>query len=219
MGAEPRDREQNSRKYRDQGAGPGSARIEDMAEAEEELHDDRRRDWADGFDQTAKGVAAKCYLLRKRGDGESDEVEKKQSEGTRLRPELDVQCPRGSHGDDGKHDKSPAQRSAKLPLPHCGNTLRKTKDLAKRGAPFGDGLQQRESLGQKKHQEGRGKQWARGIKPEPRGEAASCVPGDRLRGEEPGDGGCEECKLQGALGTALGCVIKRVQQWLLQEDS
>src|SRR6266853_852485 len=97
MSTEPRDGEQDSGKDRDQRAGQGRARIEDVAETEEERHEDRRRDWPDGFDQTAIGVAAKRDLFGKSGDGESQEIEKKQTEGARLCPELDVQCPGDSH--------------------------------------------------------------------------------------------------------------------------
>src|ERR1700726_2135727 len=119
MGAEPRDREQYSGKDRDQRAGPGSARIEDVADAEEERHKDRRSDWSDGFDQPAVRVAAKRDLFGKSGDGEGKEIEKKQAEGARLRPELDVQCSGDSHGYDSEHDKAPAKRRTEHPLPWC----------------------------------------------------------------------------------------------------
>ena len=63
-----------------------------MAESEEERHRDGCRDWPDGFDQAAERIAAKRDLFNKGCNRKSDEVEKKQAEGARLRPELDVQC-------------------------------------------------------------------------------------------------------------------------------
>ena len=38
-------------------------------------------------------------------------------------------CPCDSHRYDGEHDKSPAQRGTKLPLPPCRRTLRETENL------------------------------------------------------------------------------------------
>ena len=61
-----------------------------MAKPEEERHGDGRGDRPDGFDQAAIGVAAKRDLFRESGDGERHQVEKEQTEGARLGPELDV---------------------------------------------------------------------------------------------------------------------------------
>src|ERR1700751_829761 len=97
MGTEPRDGEQESGKDRDQSAGPGGAGIEDVAQTEEERHEGGRRNWAGGFNQGAIGVAAKRELFGKSGDGESYQMEMKQAEGARLRPELNVQRSGDSH--------------------------------------------------------------------------------------------------------------------------
>ena len=137
---------------------------------------------------------------------------KKQAEGARLRPKMDVQCSRYCHGQDGEHDEAPAKRGTEHPLPPCRRTLRETEDLAERGAPFGDRLQDRESHRQQKEQEGPGKQGASGVKPETFGETAGSARGNRVRGEKPGRRGYKECKLQGALGAACGCRIERLQR-------
>ena len=130
VGAKPRDGEQQTGEHRDQRAGPGCAGIEDVAEPEEERHADRRCDRPDGFDQAAIGVAAKRNLFRESGDGERDQVEKKQTEGTRLRPEVDVQGSSQRHRQDGENDEAPAERGAECPFTPRRGTLRQTEDFA-----------------------------------------------------------------------------------------
>src|SRR5580704_16588689 len=110
MGTEPREREQNAGKRRDESACPGGAGIEHVAQTEEKRHEDGRCDWAGGFNEAAIRVAAKRDLFGEGGDSESDEIEKKQAKGARLRPEIDVQCSGDSHRHDGQNNEAPAER-------------------------------------------------------------------------------------------------------------
>ena len=183
-----------------------------MAESEEERHDDGCGDRADGFDEAAKRVAAKGDLFGESGDGEREEIEKKQTEGTRLGPEVDVQGSGQRHRKDGENDEAPAECGAKCPFAPCGGTLRADRGLRGGGLPVGDGLQDGKTECQQEEQKDGGEQRAGGVDGEVLGEAACGACGDGIGGEKPGDGGDEECKLQRALGTACGCRIERVQR-------
>jgi hypothetical protein len=66
-------------------------------------------------------------------------------------------------------------------------------------------LQNGKAYRQKEEQEDGGEQRAEGVEGKALRDAARRAAGNRISGEKPGYGGYEESKLQGALGTALGC--------------
>src|ERR1700733_8476446 len=138
VGAQPGDGQQKASQHRDQCAGPGSSRIEHMLQPKEQRESNGRASWSDGFDQAAKGVSAKRYFFGQRGDGERYKIEQQQTEGPRLRPELDRQLSRNRKGQDGEYHKAPAERCAKSPFTARGAALWQAKHLSQRGAAIGN---------------------------------------------------------------------------------